>query len=303
MGEGVSFEAALLADGLRPREVIADGRIHRCVTESKPGHRNGWYVLHPDGHGAWGDWASGGGLALGTWRAEVSRSIEQAGAVAALSRQRDRDRTERVAAMARARQLFANAAPLQGSPKYLAHKGLTMEGCTGLRTWGGQLVVPVRLDHALISVQTISDDGEKRFFRGAPVKGGAYVLTRPRSALTAFVEGLATGLAVYQCVPHCSVVVCFDAGNLAPVIQRMRPSGSVVIAADNDWRTQARRGVNPGLDKARAAAALVGCGVAWPESIEGSDWCDAMSQWGEGAPRRIARLILAKAVYVIGAGA
>jgi putative DNA primase/helicase len=95
------------------------------------------------------------------------------------------------------------------------------------------------------------------------------------------------------------VIVAFDAGNLLPVVERLKPNGSVVIAADNDHGTQAKRGMNPGIEKARNAAELIGCGVAYPTGIEGSDWADFAKEVGEGANRKIERLILAQARYVM----
>lgn len=299
----MSFENAIRAAGLHPRDVVADGKIRRCATESKPGKRNGWYVLHPDGHGAWGDWTSGTGAALGTWKDESAAT--QAISPAVLERQRQQrecERTDRIKAMRSAREFWRRASPFVGLHPYLARKGLSPLGCSSLRVYLDKLVVPVWHGDWLISVQTITEDGEKRFWPGAPVKAGCFVMDRPRAAVTVFVEGLATGLAVFQSVHQARVVVCFDAGNLLPVVQRLQPTGSVCIGADNDHKTMAKRGMNPGIEKAANAADLIGCGVAYPEGIEGSDWADAMVQWGARAGKRIEREILAKAKYVMGVG-
>ena len=296
----MSFTLALNAAGLRPRDVIADGRIRRCPTETHLGKRNGWHVLHPDGHGLWGDWASGSGAPLGTWQDEHSTAVAPSPQVLAQQqRQRERDRAWRAQAIGNARRHWADSRPLDRPHPYIEQKGLSPLGCAGLRTNGGLLVVPVMVGDALVSVQTIAPDGEKRFWPGAPVKAGAYVLARPRAALTCIVEGLATGLAVYQALPNATVIVAFDAGNLQPVVDRIRPTGSVVIAADNDHKTFARTGVNPGLDKARNAAELIGCGVAWPQGLEGTDYADMAREFGAGAARRIEREILAAARFVM----
>lgn len=297
----MSFEQALRSAGLHPREVAADGRIRRCPTESHPHKRNGWHVLHPDGHGSWGDWASGGGEALGHWRDEHAQVDAAATARMAekTRQQRDRERQHRIQAMRSARAYWANARPLNRPHKYIADKGLSPLGCAGLRTHDGLLVVPVWLGDWLISVQTITVDGTKRFWPGAPVKAGCFVIDRPRAAVTVICEGLATGLALYQSMRQARVVVAFDAGNLFPVVDRMKPTGSVVLAADNDHATQAKRGFNPGREKASNAADLIGCGVAFPVGIEGSDWADFVKETGEGAARKLERAVLAQVRYVM----
>lgn len=88
------------------------------------------------------------------------------------------------------------------------------------------------------------------------------------------------------------------AENLLPALCALKPVGNVVICADNDHATQMRRGVNPGREKATIAADHVGCGVAWPSGIEGSDWADAMKEIGVGAARKIERQILSASKYV-----
>ena len=155
------------------------------------------------------------------------------------------------------------------------------------------------LGDRLISVQTIAPDGAKRFWPGAPVKSGSFQIRRDRSTVTVLCEGLATGLAVFQAVRNASVIVAFDAGNLLRVTEYSKPRGSGIFAADNDHKTKVKRGVNPGVERATNAAELIGAGVAWPEGIEATDWADCLREWGEGAPRKIERLILSKVRYVV----
>lgn len=295
----MSFENALRSAGLRPRDVVADGRIRRCPTEAKPGKRNGWYVLNADGRGSWGDWTTGSGEALGHWKDERATTQEASPQAAERMRQqRAQERAYRAQAMRSAREFWHRCWPLNRLHPYLERKGLTPLGCAGLRQHQANLVVPVWHGDWLVSVQQIDPMGGKRFWPGAPVKAGCFLLERDRAAVTCIVEGLATGLAVYQSVRHASVIVAFDAGNLLPVVDRMRPSGSVVICADNDAGTQARRGTNPGLERARNAADLIGCGVAYPTDLEGTDWSDYLLEHGPQAVRRIERLILSGARYV-----
>lgn len=296
----MTFEQALRIAGLIPRDIVPDGRIRRCRTETHPNRRNGWYVLHPDGHGVWGDWASGSGSPTGTWRDEQAASQPpSAAAMESMRRRRAQEAYNRACAINDVRSFWRVCRPLYSVHPYIANKGLQPLGCAGLRiAQDGRLIVPVYQGDALMSLQAISADGDKRFWTGAPIQGGSYTLQRPRAAVTVFVEGLATGLAVYQSVRSCSVVVCFNAGNFTPVVQRMRPTGSVVFAADNDHGTLAKRGFNPGIEAATKAADLIGAGVVWPDDIEGTDWADFLKEHGAQSARRMERLILAKARYV-----
>lgn len=291
----LSFEQAMRLAGLHPRDVVADGKWRRCATDDKPSKRNGAYVLHPDGRGFWRNWATDDGVS--SWsddKADHAKAVDPQ----VLERRRQRERANRLQAIRSARAFWNNARPLNRPHPYLERKGLTPLGCAGLRQHDGLLVVPVLWKQSLISIQTITVDGVKRFWPGAPVKAGCYVIDRPRAAVTVLVEGLATGLAVFQAVRQARVMVAFDCGNLMPVVDLLRPTGSVCIFADNDHGTEAKRGFNPGREKAANAADLIGCGVAWPTGIEGTDAADFLREVGEGAARKLERHILAAARYV-----
>ena len=291
----MDFRSALMAAGLRPRDIVADGKWRRCATDDKPAKRNGAYVLHPEGRGFWRNWAADD--AVSTWT-EDSTTRAQAVDPAVAERRRQQERNDRIQAIRRARAQWGEARPCRLLHPYLERKGLSALGTVGLRELDGWLVVPVLWRGRVISVQRIHPDGTKRFAVGAPVKGGHYAITRERAALTVLCEGLATGLAVYQCVRNATVIVCFDAGNLLPVVQELRPTGNAILAADNDIGTLARRGFNPGLDKARNAAELIGAGVAWPDGIDGTDYADMLRELGPAGARRIERSILGASKYV-----
>ncbi len=66
--------------------------------------------------------------------------------------------------------------------------------------------------------------------------------------------------------------MCFNSGNMAKVEIPRR--GLAVVAADNDHQTAERIGHNPGLKAATEAAEGLGCGVAVPSGIAGTDWAD-----------------------------
>lgn len=294
----MSFVQAMQASGLIPGVVVADGKWRRCKTVDKPKHRNGAYVLHPDGRGYWRNWATD--TEVNSWAdGKAEMHLPTPAELAARERRIAHERAERLRCIHAARAYWNQAQTLRTLHPYLEKKGLSMVGCSGLRQADGALLVPVMWGERIASLQAIYPDGQKRFWKGAPVKGCSYTLSRPGSSITAVCEGFATGLAIFQAVRHASVIVAFDAGNLVHVVDRLRPKGSVVICADDDHGTQARRGFNPGREKATSAAELIGAGVAWPEGIEGTDWADALLEWGANAHKRIERQILAKARYVI----
>jgi putative DNA primase/helicase len=267
------FADFLRSLGLRPRAIVADGRWRRCATENHPHRKNGAYKLSMDGRIGWGqDWAVHSEPA--TWRPEATEDAPVLD-YAEIRRRNDEAAAEQRRAAAAAREFYAGCAALVGGHAYLTAHGLDMTGCRGLKVdRKGWLVVPMGAKRELMSVQRISPDGEKRFWAGAPTAGASYRVERPRATVTILCEGLATGLALFAAVPTARVVVAFNCRNFVPVAESLPKKGMVAVAADNDHETQARLGHNPGLDAAREAAALLGCEVAVPEGIRGTDFCD-----------------------------
>lgn len=265
------FTNFLQAHGLIPRDVVADGKWYRCPTENHPKKRNGSYKLADDGRAGWcQDHAVHASPIM--WRAEreyVTPKIDHA----AIARRQSEERRALMRATEAAREFFDACEPLHNGHPYFAAHGLDMTGCYGLKVDGeGWLVVPARRDGELVSVQRISPTGDKRFWRGASVKGASYTIDRRDAEITVICEGLATGLAVYAATPMSRVIVAFDAGNLSQVPPPRR--GLAVVAADNDATTADRLGTNPGIEAALQAANAIGCGVAIPQNIVGTDWCD-----------------------------
>mgnify|MGYP001587429919 CR=1 FL=1 len=255
--------------GLILDHIIDDGRWHRTKTTDHTHKKNGAYVF--DGRtGAVQNWATMAEPL--TWRPEreyVAPIIDRA----VIARKKAEQRRSLVVATQAAREFYASCEPLQGGHPYLESHQLTMTGCYGLRIDAtGWLVVPVRLDGNVMSVQRISPAGEKKFWHGASVKGGSYLIERRGAQLTVLCEGLATGLAIFAAVPVTRIVVAFNSGNLSKVHIPRR--GLVVVAADNDHATAERIGHNPGLKAAQDAAQAIGCGIAAPSGIVGTDWAD-----------------------------
>lgn len=148
---------------------------------------------------------------------------------------------------------------------YLCAKNV---GAHGIRETGGLLLVPL-CDGAgvLWNVQSIAGDGAKRFASGARKRGLWHLIGRNVASCLCVAEGYATAATVHEATGY-PVAVAFDAGNLEPVARALRalyPEARMVICADDDAATAERRGHNPGIEKAEAAARAVGGTVARPK--------------------------------------
>jgi putative DNA primase/helicase len=273
------------------------GKWVAVATVDHPRKRNGRYKLL-DRVGFVKNWATMDEVAA--WFDETSSPADMAAAKTRLAAMREEERRAEWQAILKARLAWASANPLMQPHPYISGKGLSQLGCHELRVIDDQLLVPMRRANGdLISLQRIWPDGTKKFWYGAPPRGTMFVMRRKHGALTAFVEGLATGLAVYQSVPQADVVVCFNAGNMVTVATSLKVVGSAVVAADNDHQTMAKRGFNPGIDKGKEAAQAAGCGVVWPEGIEGSDFADLLREYGPGGHAVVRRLVQGAARFVV----
>ncbi len=274
----MTFPAFLQSLGIIPPEQFQPGRWQRCGTETHPRKKNAAVKLSDDGNvGFAQDFASMTECLV--WRIVDNTATKRertAEENAALSEKLALRRQEEIRGTMRAATVYKLATPLlHAAHPYLQRKRLDMVGCAGLRVdKDGWLIVPMIRDHALISVQRISPEGEKRFSYGAPTKGATFRIRRPGAPIQILCEGLATGLAVFAACTMANVIVCFSAANLVAVAEREDWRGMVAIASDNDFWTQEIHGKNPGIDSAKRAAEIIGCGYAYPEHISGSDWHD-----------------------------
>lgn len=295
----MNFEQALVAHGLMPKRIEADGKWYRCPTVDKPSKRNGAYLLWMNGsRGYFKNFATDDEYC--EWRDDrpvIAANTAQMDA--RIREMRAKEAAARAQATEAARAHWASLPILTTWHKYIETKGLSLSGCKGLRVDGDDLVIPMYRAGALVSLQNITMEGEKLYRKGCSTKGASFFMARARSTITCFVEGFATGLAVFQTVPNSSVVVCFDAQNLLVVARESKVRGMAVVCADNDWETERERGINKGLENGRKAAELIGCGVAFPEGIRGSDWADALQEWGERGPAKVRMQIMKGAKLVI----
>jgi putative DNA primase/helicase len=287
-GDGVAaaieqFGAAIAAAGLSvPEEIKADGRLHRFAPNGKPSDDAGWYVLHPDGvpAGAFGDWRSGESQ---NWRADIGRRLspqEEAAhraRVTAMQRERETEEAQRhEAAAKRGAEIWNAATPADAAHPYLKRKGVQPHGLrvhrgpfNGDNRYDGALLVPMREGANLRSLQAIpvAADLKKQFLNGGKVRGAYYSIGKPkvtgRASAIVIAEGFATAASIHEAT-GLACAAAFSAGNLLSVAQAARerfPDNLIVIAADDDFKTEG----NPGITKAREAAQAVGGLVAVPD--------------------------------------
>lgn len=228
------FHSALLAAGLTPKEVVADGRWRRCATVDKPRRKNGSYLLMPGGRlGFWQNHRTDEEVVV--WRDDTEVTPAQKRDIERQAREAERERAIARANAARLAAEIVGRCTLDHHP-YLDRKGLPNE--MGLVDYDGRLVVPMRpvgdYAHSITSVQWISSDGSKMFLKDGAAGGAAFMLGNGVDHFLC--EGYATALSVRAALASLyrpgKVVVTFSAGNLKTVAAQI--PGRRYVIADND---------------------------------------------------------------------
>ena len=284
------FIAAMTQEDCQPSDsscIIADDEIHRYhVQGDKPKSENGSYKLavSPDGFAfGWFVWWKNG--INHAYNSKPKRGItpeERAEFKTKSDAARKQAETKRKEAAKqaadRASQAWESAAQ-DGTTEYTERKKIQLHGC---RINGGQLLVPMRRDGELVSMQYIHADGRKLFEKGGDQAGAYFSIAKNGDDLStmAIVEGFSTGASVREATGW-PVVVAFNAGGLkacALSISERHPNARIVVCGDNDHATTNAKGEpwNVGLEKAQqAAVAIGGAQVVVPETADGiTDWND-----------------------------
>ncbi|MBV9033120.1 MAG: toprim domain-containing protein, partial [Acidobacteriaceae bacterium] len=296
------FKNALWEAGLVLRgDPVMDGKIHRVPVQGarSRGNQSGRYVGYLDEHPAGKIWNYKEGVEMG-WRAsrptrplsepqrkQREERIKREQAV----KEAERLQTEeRVAQWAR--RTWQRATPVDSHP-YLTQKGVAAHNLRVDRK--NRLLVPMcDLAGNLCSLQSILEDGQKHFTRGGRQIGMHHVIGSPQShGPLLFAEGYATAASIHQAT-GLPVVVCFNSGNLLPVVQDFHhryPDRQLIIAADNDHHLTYQSKPNVGIEKAIKAAEAVSAHAVlvppFPSNSNGTDWNDYHAQHGLEAVRNL----------------
>lgn len=253
-----TFMEVLNGKGLMPPEIIADGKLHRCPTQSKPHKQNGAYIAHLDTPATvwWCNWES---IEQGTFTEAEERTFSQAEKEAlqrrqaAIKQQREGEFAQRQAAAAqKAQSELDNSMPCSPEHPYLRRKGVP--ALADIRQdRNGMLLVPVRDESGnMQTLHRITPDGEKRFLTGGKVHGGHFAIQGKPEKPLAICEGYATGASIHLAC-ECTVYIAFSANNLPAVAGTVRskfPDRPLLICADND-----EAGRNKGKEAAQKAQA------------------------------------------------
>ena len=259
--------------------------------DKKPPNDSGWVVGFADQRGGvFGDHSQGTPEKGIPWQAE-RQEPPTAEDRAEWKRKSAKRAAERAKAAERAqdeaRAAWDAAVPAKCSHPYLKGKRITRNvgelrvlkaGTDGLFLMRKPLVVqedtllvPMMQSKKVVgSVQRITASG-KRYWPGAPVKGLFLILGKEhfKPDVPIYVcEGWATGWSISGCA-KAPCIVAFSDDGLLPIAKRIRDKYEglrIIVAADNDrWSELKGVGPNPGVLRARAAAAEVNAGVAIPD--------------------------------------
>jgi len=161
-----------------------------------------------------------------------------------LARQQEEERKQTLAqeeAAKKCLEIWNNSSEVTAH-SYLDKKQV---GAHGLKQSRGNLVVPVRINKILSSLQFIYPDGTKRFKANSVTAGGYHVIGKPKDIIL-IGEGYGTLASAFEATRYCCVVA-FNADNLIPVAKSIRhkfPDKKIVMLADDDWWSKSKNREN-----------------------------------------------------------
>ena len=268
--------------GLTPPTVITLGVIIYFAGLNKPkGNKAARCFLFPDGRGGWVlDYSTG---RYEVWQAERATPYSKEERIAFIEQcrldqlAREREQQEaRAKAARKARRFWDKAIVAEMSNPYLHRKNNKAHGAKTGDSGSLQEVLIVPLYNellALVNLQFIQANGDKRFLSGGQKKGCFWWIGK-QSAVILIAEGFATAASLYESTGN-QVFIAYDAGNLihvARIIRAKNPTAEIIIAGDNDVS-------GTGQTAARAAALAINGKYIIPPTV-GHDWNDHINAGG-----------------------
>ena len=282
-----------------------DGQLHRYAVEGdKGGETSGAYVIHSDGFpaGYFQNWRTGVKL---NWRFNATNltpeqqaylnSDEYKKAEEAKRKKREaEEKKRRTEASEKARILYESYLDGDFSHPYLIKKDVKRHDDVRLDVAERRLVIPLRdINAKFSSLQWISEDGSKRFFYGAPLEGAFFGIGLDKfnpedeaNNIVLLAEGYATAAKVHQLTgrPVIATMTCGNLESVAKAIKKKFKDARIIVAADNDAKTQQERGFNPGITSATMLVSnglAIGCAIPeFGKVTDGTDWDDYALKYG-----------------------
>ena len=264
-----------------------DTRRYYAIEGDKAGIKKASYCLAINGDFAYGYATSmrTGMTASYTSKSDKKFSTEELEAwkrktAEARKKQEAELETARAEAAQRANDLWDRANTV-GTHPYLICKQISLNGA---RLLDGDIIIPVKIDNKITSLQTISQEGSKLFLSGGKIAGGYFSLVTKADDLSVIIicEGYATACTIRD-ITKLPIVAGFSAGNLKSValaVKKKFPNSRIVFCADND---QFNSKENTGVTKAEQASAAIGGAVVIYPTFEEKDLAEKPTDWNDAA--------------------
>lgn len=209
---------------------------------------------------------------------------------------------EEAEAAIRAQKRLDAAVPATDDYPYLKKKGVKAHDGLRVGSWWkwdpvtdsqielqNTLLLPVKDVHGKIwSLQGITENGDKYLLSGGAKKGKFLALGTPKpnvegNLVYGFAEGYATAASAHE-LTGIAVLYCYDVGNMVRLVREVRekkPAAELIIFADNDTKTEAKRRGNPGMKAAFRIGMEYDAAVVFAPG--GGDFNDLVQEHGSEA--------------------
>ncbi len=144
-----------------------------------------------------------------------------------------------------------------------------------IRQLNNKLVIPIKRNKKVCGLQYISREGVKTFLKGSKIEGGYFLLTAEKKGVdTVITKDYETCVTIWMFL-KCNVLVVFDTNNflnIASLVRSRLPRGKIIIAADNDQKSEK----NTEVGKAVAVAKKINGMVSIAPGVQGKNlnWND-----------------------------
>lgn len=271
-----TIEASLRSFGLSFDQLIVNGKINRCHSDSsKKRNKNGWYCVREFkcqfycNYGCWVTGQKGKCSTLngsGVENVKIWKELESIRITEELILRKE--------GKARAKRFISMCQPAGSDHQYIIKKKI--KPC-GAMLCGRFLVTPLFDCHGdLSSYQTITEDGEKKMMYGPGLVSDCCFPIQGDEKNICICEGYATGATIHEATGF-KVLCAMNAGNLpkiARIAVKQFPESRIIITADNDHT----KDVNTGLIAGKKISEELGLPCVWPIDIVGSDFNDLAAE-------------------------